>query len=120
MIDWFVLLTPVLLLGVMALLGFLGCNQVFGLDPTSGRVDVNSISPLFGSPAGGTKITIDGSNFGTSATVTFGGTATPQSSDDSTTNTEIVRDAPQHTPGVVDVVVTNSAGTPGTLSGGFT
>lgn len=34
MIDSYVLLTPILLLGVIALLGFVGCNQVFGLDET--------------------------------------------------------------------------------------
>jgi len=34
MIDLFVVLTPLLLLGVIALLGFVGCNQAFGLDPT--------------------------------------------------------------------------------------
>lgn len=120
MIDWFVLLTPILLLGVIALLGFLGCDQVFGLDPTTLGATINSVKPPFGSPAGGIKVTIDGSGFGTSATVTFGGTATPQSLDDSTSDTEVVRDAPQHSPGVVDVVVTSSDGATGTASGAFT
>jgi hypothetical protein len=35
MIDWFVILTPVLLLAIVALLAFVGCDQVFGLNPTS-------------------------------------------------------------------------------------
>lgn len=34
MIDPFVLLAPILLLAVLALLRFVGCNQIFGLDPT--------------------------------------------------------------------------------------
>ncbi len=34
MIDSFVLLTPLLMLGVIALVRFVGCNQVFGIDPT--------------------------------------------------------------------------------------
>jgi hypothetical protein len=34
MIDSFVLLTPLFLLGVIALLGFVGCNWAFGLDET--------------------------------------------------------------------------------------
>ncbi len=34
MIDSYVFLTPFLLLGVIALLGFVGCNQFFGLEPT--------------------------------------------------------------------------------------
>jgi len=33
-IDWFVLLTPLLMLGVIALVRFVGCNQVFGLGET--------------------------------------------------------------------------------------
>jgi hypothetical protein len=37
MIDSFVALTPILLLGVIALLGFVGCNWVYGLDPTEPR-----------------------------------------------------------------------------------
>lgn len=31
--DWFVLLTPLVVLGVLLLLGFAGCHKVFGLDP---------------------------------------------------------------------------------------
>jgi len=34
MIDSFILLTPILLLGVIALLGFVGCNWAYGLDET--------------------------------------------------------------------------------------
>jgi hypothetical protein len=50
-IDPFVLLTPVLLLGVMALLRFVGCNQIFGLDDVTGfpsQPVVMSISPKSG------------------------------------------------------------------------
>jgi hypothetical protein len=35
MIDPFVLLTPILMLAIIALLGFVGCNQVFGLEETT-------------------------------------------------------------------------------------
>jgi hypothetical protein len=38
-IDWFVLLTPLLMLGVLALVRFVGCNQIFGLDETVAIVD---------------------------------------------------------------------------------
>jgi hypothetical protein len=31
MIDWFVILTPILLLAIVALLGFVGCDKVLGL-----------------------------------------------------------------------------------------
>lgn len=39
MIDWFVLLTPLLMLGVLALVRFVGCNQLFGLQQTEIIVD---------------------------------------------------------------------------------
>jgi hypothetical protein len=39
MIDPFVLLTPILMLGVLALVRFVGCNQIFGLDDTTLRAD---------------------------------------------------------------------------------
>jgi hypothetical protein len=35
MIDWFVILTPILLLAVVALLAFVGCDQLLGLNPTT-------------------------------------------------------------------------------------
>jgi hypothetical protein len=34
MIDWYVLLAPIFLLGVIALLGFVGCNWFFGIEET--------------------------------------------------------------------------------------
>ena len=50
MIDAFVLLTPILVLGIIALLGFVGCNQVLGLDPTTEVPTVESIVPSSGTP----------------------------------------------------------------------
>ena len=35
MIDWFVILTPILLLAMVALFGFVGCDQLLGLSPTT-------------------------------------------------------------------------------------
>ena len=35
MIDWYVVLAPLLVLAVLSLLRFVGCNQVFGIEPTS-------------------------------------------------------------------------------------
>jgi hypothetical protein len=35
MIDWFVILTPILLLAIIALFGFVGCDRVLGLNPVS-------------------------------------------------------------------------------------
>src|SRR6266849_7526159 len=47
-IDPFVLLAPVLLLAVVALLRFIGCDKVFGLEP----VKVTTATPTFDLPEG--------------------------------------------------------------------
>jgi hypothetical protein len=41
MLDSYVLLAPVLLIAIVGLLGFVGCNQVFGLDETVLYEEVN-------------------------------------------------------------------------------
>lgn len=118
MIDSFLLFTPILLLAIVALLGFVGCNWVFGIHETVLSVppEIGSIQPAFGSPAGGTAVTITGAKFVATPTVAFGGTAgTVQSATDS----EIDVTTPAHTPGLVDVVVTNPDGESDTLSSGF-
>src|SRR6266550_871467 len=67
MFDLFLLLTPILLLGIVALLGFVGC----GFQPTA--VEDISITPASGPLAGGTPITVSGStNFSGTPTVSFG------------------------------------------------
>lgn len=79
---------------------------------------ITDISPLTGSVAGGTAVTITGTEFATGATVTFGG--------DSATDvvvvsaTEITCVTPAHTAGAVDVVVTNTDTGTVTSAGGFT
>lgn len=45
MIDPFVLLAPILLLAVVALLRFVGCNQVFGLDETALDTPITYVQP---------------------------------------------------------------------------
>ncbi len=67
MTDPFVLLTPALVLAVMALLRFIGCNAVLGLHDTTlapSRPIIDRINPSFatqGSP--GFALTVTGSNF---------------------------------------------------------
>lgn len=39
MIDSFVVLTPILMLAVIALVRFVGCNAVFGVEPTTLKID---------------------------------------------------------------------------------
>ena len=78
---------------------------------------VTSISPTAGSTAGGTPVTITGTNFTGATAVTFGGTAaTPFTVVNATT---ITTTTPAHTAGAVNVVVTTPGGS-GTLTGGFT
>ncbi len=79
---------------------------------------VTSISPNSGTGSGGTAVTIAGTNFGSGATVSFGGTAatgiTVVSSNSITATT------PAHAAGAVTVVVTNADGQPGNLVNGYT
>ena len=79
---------------------------------------VTSISPAFGPTTGGTAVTITGTGFVTSATVTIGGNA---STGVSVVNaTSITATTPAGTAGARDVVVTNPDAQSGTLPGGFT
>ena len=80
-------------------------------------VTVAGISPGVGSTAGGTPVTITGSNFQPGATVSLGGVpATGVVFLDSGTLAAVTG---PHAAGVVDVVVTNPDSQSGTLTGGF-
>lgn len=57
MIDWFVLFAPIYLLGVIALLGFVGCNWIYGLDETVPQGPPAAPTNLFASAADG-KVTL--------------------------------------------------------------
>ncbi len=82
---------------------------------------VSSVSPNQGASAGGTLVTISGSNFATGAVVTFGGVAaTSVTFVNSSTLTAVVPRAAPGAPTVVSVTVTNTGGASGTLSNAFT
>ena len=81
-------------------------------------VTVTSVKATSGSSAGGTSVTIKGTNFESGATVTFGGVAATNVVVNS--STKIFCTTPAHAQGTVDVVVTNTNTASGTLSGGFT
>ena len=101
MLDWFVILTPLFVLGVIALLGFVGCDQLFGINPTKPRITLDKLDPNVGAIAGGTKVTLTGGNFADVNKVTFGGvSAYFQVSSDS----EIDAISPAHAGGQVDVI----------------
>ncbi len=78
---------------------------------------MTGISPTSGTTAGGTVVTISGTNFQTGATVTFGGTGATVNS---ISSTSILATTPAHTAGAVDVMVTNPGATGVILSSAFT
>jgi MYXO-CTERM domain-containing protein len=77
---------------------------------------ITTINPSSGTAAGGTMVTITGTNFATPA-VTFGGTAGSVSA---STSTSITVTTPAHATGMVDVVVTNADTQSATATNGFT
>lgn len=88
-------------------------SRVSSLSPTS--LAVMAISPSSGSTAGGTPITIVGSDFVEGMTVSLGDTlATDVIVADSTL---MIATTPPHAPGMVDVVVISPDGQTATLSG---
>lgn len=78
---------------------------------------VTSTSPSAGPDAGGTSVTITGTNFGAATSVNFGGTAA--ASFTIVSPTTIVATTPAHVAGSVNVWVDNAGGT-GMLVDGFT
>ena len=84
-----------------------GCNQVFGLEPTGLAPEIGSVIPARGVSAGGTQAAISGARLGDVDSVTFGGVpATIVSARD----TEIDVTTPPHAAGLVDVEVASTAG----------
>jgi hypothetical protein len=79
---------------------------------------VTSVAPNNGPVAGGTAVTITGTNFAAGATVTFGGTAATNVV--VTNGTTITATTPGGSVGAVTVTVTNSNGLSGNLTNGFT
>jgi hypothetical protein len=78
---------------------------------------ITGVTPITGTTAGGTTVTITGTNLSTTTQVTFGGTtATPFAA---LSDTKLVVVTPPHALGIVNVVVTNPAGS-ATATGAFT
>ena len=95
-----------------ALAGSLTNGYTYVVPPT-----VTGVSPSSGTTAGGTAVTITGTNFATGATVTFGGTAATNVA--VVNSTTITATTPAHAAGAVTVTVTVS-GQSGSLTNGFT
>ena len=79
---------------------------------------VSGVSPNTGPAAGGTGVTITGTNFAAGATVTLGGTAATNVVVVSAT--QITATTPAHAAGAVTVTVTNPDTQSGSLANGFT
>lgn len=77
---------------------------------------VSAVSPSAG--GAGTAVTITGTNFASGATASFGGTAATNVT--VVSSTSITATTPAHAVGAVNIVVTNTDGQNGTLSGGYT
>ena len=75
---------------------------------------VTMISPATGPIAGGTQVTVTGTGFSSTATVSFGTDAATNVTVKS--STELVATSPAHSAGPVDVVVTDATGTSATSS----
>jgi RHS repeat-associated protein len=73
---------------------------------------VTSISPTSGPPAGGTSVTINGTNFTGVTAVKFG--TTPATSFTVNTSIKITATSPSHSAGTVDITVTTAGGTSAT------
>jgi IPT/TIG domain/Fibronectin type III domain len=83
-----------------------------------GTPTVTSVSPNSGLTAGGTAVTITGTNFATGATVKFG--ATSATNVVLASSTSITATTPAGTAGAVTVTVTNTGSQSGSLTNGFT
>ncbi|MEA2416274.1 MAG: hypothetical protein QOI58_2931 [Thermoanaerobaculia bacterium] len=96
-----------------------GCSDAksANVTVTAPPVTVTSVSPVGGTIAGGSAVTINGTGFNAGATVTFGGSAA--------TNVVVVSSikitarTPAHAAGAVNVTVTNTDTSNGTLTNGY-
>ncbi|HEY3842830.1 MAG TPA: IPT/TIG domain-containing protein [Acidimicrobiales bacterium] len=80
-------------------------------------ISATGVSPLFGPTAGGTLVTILGSNFNSPANVTFGGSTV---TGNVVSANEITAVTPPHAAGAVSVTVTNVGGGSATAAQQFT
>jgi pimeloyl-ACP methyl ester carboxylesterase len=79
---------------------------------------ISAIAPTSGTTAGGTPVTITGTNFASGASVMIGGTAA--TSVTVVSSMQITATTPAHGAGAVNVVVTNPDAQSATLASGFT
>ena len=98
--------------------GSSSASSSVSVTPLAAAPSVSSVSGTSGTAAGGTSITITGTNFLAGPTVTVGGAAC--TSVTRVSSTSITCTTPAGSAGAQDVVVTNTDTQSATLSGGFT
>lgn len=91
---------------------------IFPAGGTAPAPAVATVSPASGPAAGGTNVTVTGTNFQSGATVSFGGTASPQVTFNSAT--QLTARTPARAAGTVTVTVTNPGGQSGSKASAFT
>src|SRR5262245_26029814 len=74
MIDPFVILAPILLLAVVTLLGFVGCDSVFGLVHLSDSTATPTFTPVPGTYSGPQSVTLNDATAGAQIFFTTDGT----------------------------------------------
>jgi hypothetical protein len=82
-----------------------------------GNVTISSISPASGPVTGGTLVTVNGSNFASGSTVSFGGASA--TSVNFISSSQLTAVTPAGTAGAVNVTVTNPDPSTASLSNGF-
>ena len=85
--------------------------------PAAAAVTVTSVAPGSGSTSGGSAVTINGTGFNAGASVTFGGSAATNIV--VVSSTQITARTPAHALGAVNVIVTNTDTSTGTLTNGY-
>jgi hypothetical protein len=90
---------------------------LYAVDEAPGPLTITSISPALGPASGGTAVTITGTGFSAGAAVSIGGTPATSVVVDGARTIRAVTGP--HSPGVVDVRVTNPDGHTALLVGGF-
>src|SRR5438552_6263799 len=88
-----------------------------GTPPSTAAPTLTSVAPTSGSTAGGTQLTLTGTNFASGATVSVGGIAATAVTVVSATTFRATR--PAHAAGAVNVVVPNPDRQSATLANGF-
>ena len=93
-------------------------GYTYSAPPPPAAPTISSVTPNSGTTAGGTSVTVTGTNFTSGASLSFGGVQA--SNVVVASSTSITATTPAHAAGAVNVVVTNPDNQSATLTNGFT